>query len=655
MFRSIKTKMILLVLLLVSGGIATMTGVSSWLVKERTEDSIIESSAGLLKEVNSSIQSELQQYSKGLELLTQSTDLLDASAPNELGGLIQSLDTVLDTFPDVSSAYTAFPTKETYIRPYVDLAGFDPSEREWYKNAISDPGAVHWTKPYVDEATGNFVITASKAVVNNGTVSAVAGIDIQLSTLSANVSNITIPHGGYAFILDSEGTAIAHPELSGENVMDREYAAQMYKSENGHHAFKQDGRKMVDMFETIPEFGWKLGVIYEERNMQELAAGLRNVMIIAALLTLVILTAVLYIFIGSAVKPILHLQEKVQEVAAGDLTVRAAVSSNDEIGDLSSGFNSMLEQMNQLIRTVTRSAENVLSNSQNLSAISEETNATSEEIAHSLQEITKGASAAAANAEVVTERSELLSRQIIETNEVSREMADITSEAVAVNTEGRKQITVLNDSFNQWNSELQDMGSMIASLGEKVTAIGSVIDAITAISSQTNLLALNASIEAARAGEHGKGFAVVAEEVRKLAEQSAHSADQVRATVIELQDGTARVVEQMNSTRDTFEQQSGAVLDTQTIFEKISSSISAVQSRIGTVTEDLRVMDVHKNDMAAQIKHLLHTAEQSAAACEAVSTASDEQLHAIHTVAEAAELLTQLSEDLTAAVDQFTI
>src|SRR5699024_719624 len=127
---------------------------------------------------------------------------------------------------------------------------------------------------------------------------------------------------------------------------------------------------------------------------------------------------------------------------------------------------------------------------------------------------------------------------------------------------GRAQMSVLSSSFNNWNEDLQQMGGMIGSLEDKVTAIGSVIDAITAISTQTNLLALNASIEAARAGEHGKGFAVVAEEVRKLAEQSAQSAEQVRTTIHELQDGTHHVIEQMSSTRDTFESQSSVVKDT---------------------------------------------------------------------------------------------
>ncbi|ARK25534.1 hypothetical protein SporoP37_13285 [Sporosarcina sp. P37] len=655
MFHSIKTKMILLVLVLVAGGILTMTGISSWLVKERTEENIIESSSTLLTEMSTAIGADLQQYSKGLELLTASTDFTDSTATTGGAEVVKALNNTLDTYPNVSSAYLSYATKETTIRPFADLTGFDPTAREWYQLAAAEPDKVHWTKPYIDEATGNFVISASKAVMNENKLTGVAGIDIQLSTMSSDIAKIDIPHGGYAFILDAEGTAIAHPSLIGETIMNRDYVAEMYKEQAGHHTFKQDGISKVDMFTTIPDFGWKLGVIYDEKNMQSLAAGLRNVMIIAAIVTLAVLAVILYLFINRLLKPIFRLQETVQQVADGDLTVRADIHSKDEIGELANGFDQMLNQMNGLITTVTHSASNVLASSQNLSAVSEETNATSEEIAHALQEITMGAAKSAENAETVTTRADLLNQQIQDVNATASEMASMATEAVSFNADGRAQMSILSSSFNHWNQDLQQMGGMIGTLEEKVNAISSVIDAITAISSQTNLLALNASIEAARAGEHGKGFAVVAEEVRRLAEQSAQSAEQVRSTIQELQDGTHHVIEQMNGTRDTFERQSSVVHDTEGIFEKISGFIGEMQSRIDNVTSALQEMDVHKNDVAEQIQNLLATTEESAAACEEVNASTDEQLHAIGSVAEAAEALTQLSEDLSFAVERFKI
>ncbi|WP_194841023.1 methyl-accepting chemotaxis protein [Sporosarcina cascadiensis] len=631
-----------------------MTGVSSWLVKERTEENIIETSDFILHEMRLSIEKELQQYEKGLEILTESRNYTQATVEDQ-SELVEALDNVLKTYPNVSGNYMAFTTKETTIRPYLDLSDFDPTTREWYQNAVEDPDMVHWTKPYIDEATGEPVISASKAIRNNGDVIGVAGLDIQLATMSAEISASEIPYNGYAFLLDTEGTVIAHPESVGENLMDQAYVAKMYKDEKGHFNFKNEGSEKVDMYTTIPELGWKLGVVYEVSEMNALAAGLRNVMIIAAIITLIILAAAMFGFISRMLKPIFRLQEKIEEVSNGDLTVRANIQSTDEIGALGKGFDQMLEHMNALITTVTHSAANVLASSQNLSAVSEETNASSEEIAHALQEITLGSAKSAENAETAATRADLLNQQIVEANETAEEMDKLATEAVSANADGRKQMGVLKHSFNDWNRDLQQMGGVIGTLEDKVKAISSVIDAITDISSQTNLLALNASIEAARAGEHGKGFAVVAEEVRKLAEQSARSADQVRSTVHELQEDTQQVIQQMNGTRDTFERQSGVVLDTEGIFEKISGFMGDMQSRITIVSDDLRAMDSHKNDVSDQIQNLLSTTEESAAACEQVNASTDEQLQAIGAVADAAETLTQLSEDLSLAVERFKV
>lgn len=145
-----------------------------------------------------------------------------------------SLNTEFDYFlelrEDVSSVYFATPTKQTIIRPVVDLGNdFDPTTREWYTLAVANPDEVQWTTPYIDEATNNFVVTLSKAVQKNGQLVGVLALDVQLQNLSSKVIASDVGYNGYITLLDEEGVVLAHPVIQGENWMNFDFVASMYE------------------------------------------------------------------------------------------------------------------------------------------------------------------------------------------------------------------------------------------------------------------------------------------------------------------------------------------------------------------------------------------------------------------------------------------
>ncbi|WP_420837705.1 methyl-accepting chemotaxis protein [Bacillus mesophilum] len=311
--------------------------------------------------------------------------------------------------------------------------------------------------------------------------------------------------------------------------------------------------------------------------------------------------------------------------------------------------------MRSLLTVVESSVNDVKLSAENLSAVSEETNASSEQVAAAINEIANGAAQAAEDGENANRMSSKLSTQINDITSQTMEMTKLAEQADTVNSAGINQMTELKNSFVTSKEFMGATENVIHELESKIKMIENVMTTITDISSQTNLLALNASIEAARAGEHGKGFAVVADEVRKLAEQSVKATDEVKQTIMDIQQGSLLAVDSMNRTKDNFFQQSNAVQETEGSFREISELVNKMKESIFYIYREVDQVSSSKEDVLNSIHNMAAMAQQSAASCEQVSASTDEQVLALQSVSKSAEQLTELSNDLQIAVNKFEL
>lgn len=662
MLKTMKGKIIITIMTVFILSISTLTVLTSIQVKKKTEENLVKQSELFTSEMNQSITYFFEQFEKGLLQLVESEEIRDLSVEKETGEFTpeairqseKKLDAFMELYTDADSIYYSLETKRSVSSPpSISTEEIDDTDRPWYLQSMENPDEIQWTSPYIDYQTGEYVITVSKAIKKGNQIQGVIGIDVLIESLTNKISEKDIHFQGYPIILDQEGVAIVHPTQRAESLKESPFFDDMYAQSSSAFNYSENGKEKMTIYDTNEELGWKIGVVYDKDEMNEMANQLMWLMILFAVVTSLLFFVVLYLLINHQMKPIGVLNRLMKSVTEGDLTVQSNIKTPDELGSLAANFDYMIDHTHQMVTVVQQSATDVRSRSEQLSSVAEETTATSEEVASAVAEIANGASKTANEAEIVVERSEQLATEINEIMGRAGYMEKVATQAEEMNLGARSQMSELKHSFHSSDIDIQNMSAVITTLEQKVGAIGLIMDTITDISSQTNLLALNASIEAARAGEHGQGFAVVAEEVRKLAEQSARSTEEVRQTVKELQEESTLVAERMAATRENFKTQGSVVEETEDTFMEISTLMNTMQESIASVVEEIQTIDHLKNDVAETLQTMVATSQETAAACEEVSASTDEQLHAIQSVTEASVELTHLSEQLSEVIRQF--
>ncbi|MER1985290.1 MAG: methyl-accepting chemotaxis protein [Solibacillus sp.] len=660
---SIKWRIIAIVIVIVIAGLGSLATISSMVITNKTEETVVAQSKTLVTQVSSNITTFLEGYEQGIEQLAASEQVrafykADRTYSGAADRSYRAELTNFITYYDAATSIYFADDKMVTIEPHFDgVKDIDPTTRGWYQASMNAPGTVQWTAPYIDESTGEYAITGAITVHDGNQIIGVIGVDILLASLTSTFASIDLGYAGYPVILDKDGAAIVHPTLAGENIATEPYVAALLaaKDQASTISEKIDDKASIVIYNKLADLGWTIGAVYEQKNLNETAVSVQKIIFVITTLILLVTFIALFVFISRMVKPLYTLGTLMGRVAQGDLTVTIDVRSHDEIGRLAHHFNDMITHMKNIIYVVKDSSAKVEERSHHLSAMAEETNASAVEVSQAVGEIAASATESAQNAETVTEQSISLAEKINLIHAQSTDMKQVTSQAGALNEQGQVKVTDLQTTFTNSQQDLQQMTTAIHTLEQKITSINSVMNSISAISAQTNLLALNASIEAARAGEHGKGFAVVAEEVRKLAEQSAQATEEVKSTVLEIQHESLAVSNQMTDMKQTFAIQGEVVGDTSVVFNQLSGLMTSIEQSFNALTDNINNMIYHKDEVIHIIEEMSMSSQSSAAVCEEVSATTDEQLSAMSSVAEASEQLNQLSNDLAAKVSQFKL
>ncbi|MDQ0174906.1 methyl-accepting chemotaxis protein [Bacillus chungangensis] len=557
---------------------------------------------------------------------------------------------------EVASIYVGSSKRKMYDTDSSDTYedNYDPRERLWYKLASENSGEVQFTEPYLD-ISNELMVSISKAIVQGGQVIGVVSLDLNLNTITEQINETDVGYNGYGFIFDSKGNVVVHPDSTGENLRDKPHVEKMYSNEKGKIEFNEKNTKKILYYSTLENTGWKIGAVYKETELLKFVKRIQELNFIITLAAIVIASIIIYFIARFFTKPIIELTKQVQIMAQGDLTVQGQTKSKDEIGQLTNHFNQMVQQMRDILSHVIGASEKVSTSSESLSAVSEETKAASEEIAHAISDVAQGSTESATKLDEMQGVTNNLASQFTLVEETMNTMQAKSNETQQASINGRETLAVLQTRSDDSYREIQSIENVLNLLVSKINDIQAIVATINAISEQTNLLALNASIEAARAGEAGKGFSVVATEVRKLAEQSKASANQIRQTIQGIVEEAARATEAMGRTKEITLEQNGAVKDTETAFTTIQDLMYEVIRSINEMSKEVYEMSSLKDEVVHAIENLSAIAEESAGAAEEVSASTQDQLKAIETVSQSAEELSHSSSELELLVKKFKI
>jgi len=538
-------------------------------------------------------------------------------------------------------------------------------DRDYFRMVTKEAKADVVSKAIVSRTTGKAAVVLAQPIRDaSGKLVGVLNSGMDLESLTNDLAATKIGQTGYAFILDSQGMVLAHPDKS--LLMKTDFATTeagkriLATTRTAVLAYRDAAGDHLVAVTREPKTGWLFAVetpLSEFRAITD--AAMRQNILIALGVTLAILAAILVLMRAFVLNGLRRCVDFAAAVARGQHDHRLDIHSRDELQTLGDALVSMNDSImtslgeakakgEEAVAQAGRAAD-ALEEAKKAQAAAEEAKTqgllmAADRLQDVMQALTEGSSQLAEEVSTVVSSVQEQERRTAETatameqmNATVLEVAKNAGAAAAKAGEARSQAldgrAVVEKSLaaiSRVDTVSREVKAGMDALGEKAQAIGAIMNVISDIADQTNLLALNAAIEAARAGDAGRGFAVVADEVRKLAEKTMVATKEVGQSIGAIQIGA----------RDSMSKVDEATEAVAHATELAGASEAALRSIVELVDET-----------SGQVQGIATAAEEQSAASEQISRAEEDVSRLSADIARGMRESSSVVDNMTRQVD----
>ncbi len=584
---------------------------------------------------------------------TEDKEYRRSELSSEAQAIIEPLVLLLGAYKDYEEVFIGYAdgSYATAVEQTKVKAGTDISRRGWYLDCVQAAEEVVLSDVYQSITDEQVVTVAHKIKDASGRTIGAMGIDLSLDFLFQLVHQMKMGETGRFTLIEQKTgrvlVASARPDFAGK-ALGKEVSSPgleyLLHQPDGIHEVELGGQATMG-FSTTTDFGWKIIYLEDESEIFKEADNTLLILSIAGTLITVLMILMGFVLARSVVRPLHYLVDNADAVSAGNL--ESSIDSRLFYGELSQlhiALSRMLEKLKHVIseaRQQTAEAERqteiarqavqeaetarnhaesakregMLAAAEQLEGVVKVISAASSELSEQVEQSDRGAAEASGRlSEAATAMNEMAST----VQEVARNAAAASRMSVETKRQALNGADIVRNSLEatQRVHEVSlELKNDMAELNSHATAITQIMGIISDIADQTNLLALNAAIEAARAGEAGRGFAVVADEVRKLAEKTMASTNEVGGAIKAIQGSMTKslsavdnAVEHIGQARD-FAGQAGQALeiivrDTEEASDEVSAIATASEEQ-SAAGDEINNSISEVNNTVARIAHAL--------------------------------------------------